>query len=125
MHHSLLSCRYSYLNKLKCQSQNHHNRRPSELESHIYETYKNAVIPYGHHIYITASDMDIDTMCDFPPYKHALPHWKCVICCCSNFPNIFTPVQEWHNTTHTMCPTIHFHVYIVVPHFIVHVRHPF
>ena len=34
------------------------------------------------------------TMCAYPPHQHALPHWKCVLRCCSNLTNIDLPDQE-------------------------------
>ena len=33
---------------------------------HIYETYKNMVMPYGRHIYAKVSDMPKATMCAYP-----------------------------------------------------------
>ena len=71
-------------------------------------------MPYGCHIYITSVYMDISTMCDFPSDKHALPHWKYVLRCCSTCPGIATHNKEYHNTTKTICPTIRFFVLKVV-----------
>ena len=68
-----------YLKKLKDQIQNSHNRGSVEKLHHIYETYKNTVIPHGLHIYAKASDMAESTMCTYPQSDHALPHWKCVL----------------------------------------------
>ena len=71
-----------YLKKLKDKSQNAQNRRSGEKSHHIYETYKNTVVPHGRHIYATASDMEKATMCKYPQSDHALPHWKFVLRCC-------------------------------------------
>ena len=49
--------------KLKDISQNSQNRRSGEKENCIYETYKNTVMPHGHHIYAKAYDMARATMC--------------------------------------------------------------
>ena len=51
IHSSLLSWRDSYLKKLKNQSQNAQNRRSGGKANHIYETYKNTIMPHGRHIY--------------------------------------------------------------------------
>ena len=44
---------------------------------------------HGRHIYAKASDIANDTICTYPQYDHALPHWKCVLrrcdkCTCIN-----------------------------------------
>ena len=51
IHSSLLSWRDKYLKKLKDKSQNSQSRRSDEKVHHIYETYKNTVMPHGRHIY--------------------------------------------------------------------------
>ena len=51
IHSSLLYWRDRYLEKLKYQIQNPQNRRSGEKEHHIYETYKNTVMPHVRHIY--------------------------------------------------------------------------
>ena len=78
----LLSCRDSYLNKLKYQSQNYHNRKSGELESRIYDTYEIYVMTHGHHIHKTSPDMEIAIICDFPSDQHDTPHCKCVLHFC-------------------------------------------
>ena len=64
------------IEKLKDKSQNSQSRRSGEKAHHIYKTYKNIVMPYGHHIYAKASEMANAIMCTYPQYYHALPHWK-------------------------------------------------
>ena len=66
------------------------------------------------HIYITESEMGIDTICDFPSNKHAFTHWKFVLRCCSRCPSIFNINQELHNTNKSMCLSTYFYVYKVV-----------
>ena len=51
-------------------------------------------MPHGSHIYAKASDMENATMCTYPQSDHALPHWKCVLRCCSDCPCINIPDQE-------------------------------
>ena len=91
IHSSLLSWRDRYLKKLKDKSQNSQSRRSSEKAHHIYETYKNTVMPHECHIYAKASNMANDTMCTYPQSDHALTHWKFVLWCCADCPciNIF------------------------------------
>ena len=59
----------------------------------IYNTYKNTVILHICHINKTAADIAIDAMFDFPSYQHDIPHWKCVLPCCSKSPSIVTAIQ--------------------------------
>ena len=54
-------------------------------------------MPYGRHIYDKAPDMEKATMCEYPQSDHALPHWKCVLLCCSKFPCVNLPYQETYN----------------------------
>ena len=61
------------MKKLKYQRQNSQNRRSDEKVNHIYETYKNTVIPHEHHIHAKVSDMEKATMCAYPQYSHTLP----------------------------------------------------
>ena len=71
------------MEKFKDKIQNYQSIRSGEKSYHIYETYKNTVMPHGSHIYDKASDIEKATMCTYAQYDHALPHWKCVLRCCS------------------------------------------
>ena len=42
------------------------------MSSRIFETYNNAVIPHDFHVYNTATDMAMKTMCPCT-YKHNGP----------------------------------------------------
>ena len=77
------------------------------------------------HIHKKLSEMAIITMCDFSPYHHALPHWKYMLRCCSRYPIIVTPCQEFYSNTQNMLPTTCFNVYKIIYHFTVHVRRTF
>ena len=81
-------------------------------------------MPHGRHIYQTGYDVDMAKICAYPPSQHTLPHWKCVLRCCVNFPSIYLPVPEsdWHHSN--TYPSISFHVYSLISRCIVHVRHP-
>ena len=81
-------------------------------------------MPHGHHIYKTASYMAMSTMCHFPSDQHALPHRKCVLCCCDKCNTIFIQGQESNSDDTNTCSTIIFHVYRVLSWFNVHVRRP-
>ena len=71
---SLLSWLDRYLKKIKDKIQNDPNRKSGEKAHHIYETYKNIVMPHGHHIYDKVSDMVNATMCKYPQSYNALTH---------------------------------------------------
>ena len=86
------------MKKIKDKIQNDQSRRSGEKSHHIYETYKNTVMPHGRHIYAKAYDMANDTMCPYPKSDHALPHWKCVLMCCAECPCINLNDQETNKT---------------------------
>ena len=90
---SYISWRDHYLRELKNLSKNAQNRRSGEKSNRLFETYKNSVMPHGCHIYETAADTTMAKICTYPPSQHAFPQWKCVLCCCSNFPRIDLPCQ--------------------------------
>ena len=94
IHSSLISLRGRYLEKLKYNSQNSQSRRSGEKSHHIYETYKNTVIPYGRHVYAKGSYMSKAKMCTYPQSDHTLPHWKCVFRYFSDCPCINLTDQE-------------------------------
>ena len=83
---SLLCWRDRYLKRLKYQIQNAQIRRSGENSHHMYENYKNTVMPHGSNIYAKAYDMTKSAMCTYPHPDHALPHRKCVLRCCAKFP---------------------------------------
>ena len=60
---------------LRIKAKNSQSRRSGEKSHHIYETYKNTVMPRGRHIYAKASDMVNAKICKYPQSDHALPHW--------------------------------------------------
>ena len=88
---SLLSWRDRYLKKLKDKIQNSQIIRSGENSHHIYETYKNTVMPHGSHICAKASDMEKATMYTYPQSDHTISHWKCVLRCCSECTYINLP----------------------------------
>ena len=114
IHLSLLSWRDRYLEKLKDQSHNDQNRSSSEKSHHIYETYKNTGMSHGRHIYAKAYDMSQATMCAYTQSGHALPHWKYVLRCCSDFPFINIPYQEIDNHNSETTPSINFRIYHII-----------
>ena len=68
-------------------------------------------MPHGNHIYSKASDMANATMCTYPKSENALPHWKCVLQWCADFPCNNIPDQETDNQYSDTTPSIRFHVY--------------
>ena len=90
----MLSWPERYLKELKDKISNSQSRRSGEKAHHIYTTYKNTVMPHGRLIYAKASDMENATMCAYPHLDYALPHWKCVLRCCSDCQCINLTDQE-------------------------------
>ena len=84
------------------------------MVSPIYYTYKNDVMPHGHHIHKTEVGMTIAKMWDLSFDKYARPHCKCVLHCCSKYLSFFPPSQKLVINIQNMCPTIRFRVYNVV-----------
>ena len=106
MHYSLLTWRDCRLKHLKDRSQNAQNRSSGEISSHTFETYKNDVRPHGFHIYNTAADMAISTMCPCSSKHHGLPYWKYVLRCFDKCPSIVLPIQYENKDTTNTCPKI-------------------
>ena len=79
---------------------------------------------HGIHIYAAASDISMAKMFSHPPSQHAFPHWKCVLCCCYNFPCIDLPFQESDRHNSNTTPSIIFHVYHLIVCCKVHGRCP-
>ena len=71
-------------------------------------------MPHGIHIYAKASDMENATMCTYPQSEHSLPHWKCVLRCCTDCPCINIPDQETTKTHDKTTPSIRFHIYHII-----------
>ena len=116
IHSSLLSWGDRYLKKIKDKIQRDQNRRSGEKAHHIYETYKNTVIPHGSHIYSKAYDMANAIMCTYPQYDHGLTHWKFVLRFCSDCPCINLPEQERKKKHEETTPSIEFHIYRIIGH---------
>ena len=51
-------------------------------------------MPHRRHIYAKAYDMANAKMCAYPHSDHAIPHCKCLLRCCADFPCINFPDQE-------------------------------
>ena len=84
-----------YLPKnIKYQSRNAQNRRSGEMDSHIFETYKNYVMPHDFNIHQTAYEMAMDTMWAYPLYQHTSAHCKYMLRCCLKCPRIDITSQE-------------------------------
>ena len=66
------------------------------------------MIPHGRHIYAKSSDLENATMCVYPQYDNALPHWKCVLRYCADFPCINLPDQETNKNIKKQHPQLVF-----------------
>ena len=80
-----------HLKHLKDISHNAQTRRPGELSSFLFETYKNALRPHGCCIYNSDADMDMAKMFPCTSQHHVLLNWKCVLRCCEKCPSISKP----------------------------------
>ena len=110
IHSYLLVWNGHRLKHLKYRSHNAQNRRSGETPIRIFETYKNAVLPHGCHIYKITADMAMETMCSFTSEYHGLPHCKSFCDTCSS---IVLPSQEENKDITNMCPTILFFLTIM------------
>ena len=108
IHSSLLSWRDRCLKNSNKKIQNTQSRISGEKAHHIYETYKNIVMPHGCHIYAKASYMEKSIMCTYPQSDHALPRWKCVLRCCADCPRNNIPDQETTKNTKKQHPQLGF-----------------
>ena len=54
--------------------------------------------------------MEKATIFAYPQSDHELPHWKCVLRCCENFPNVNLPDQEIYDQYSSTIPSIIFHI---------------
>ena len=120
----MLSWRDRYLKKLKDKIQNAQSRRSGEKSHHIYETYKNTVMPHGSHIYAKASYVANATMCAYLHYDHSLPDWKCIFRCFAECPHIYLPDQETNKEHEETTPSIRFHIYRIIGRCTTHGRIP-
>ena len=82
-------------------------------------------MPHGHHIYAKAADIEQATMCEYPKYDHALPHWECVLRCCSDCTYINITDQETDRKYEERTPSISFHIYHIIGSCNTHGRIPF
>ena len=78
----------------------------------------------GCHIQKTETGMTTITLCPFPSDIHYLPHFKCVLLCCSNYQIILIPAEESNVSDANACPTMRFCVYRLSVNFMldVHMR---
>ena len=81
-------------------------------------------MPHGRYIYAKTSGMSKATMCAYPEYDHAIPHWKYVFRCCAYCPSINIPDQETDNQYSDTTPSIRFHIYCIIALCTAHVRIP-
>ena len=58
--------------------------------------------------------MENATICTYPQYDHALPHWKCVLRFCAYSPCINLPDQETNKKYRETTPSIRFHIYHII-----------
>ena len=71
-------------------------------------------MPHGIHIYETASDTDMDTMCVYPLFQHTFTHWKCVLRFCENCPYIDLSDQDSDRHNSKTSPSTRFRIYPLI-----------
>ena len=76
------------------------------------------------HIYATAADMAMATMCAYPPSQHAFPHWKFVLSGCADCLCIDLPDQESDRHNSNTPPPISFQIYHTIAQCTVNERLP-
>ena len=94
------------------------------MQTCIYETYKNTVMPHERHIYAKASDMEKATIYAYPQSDHALTHYKCVMWGFDKFPSVNLPEQEIDDKYFDTSPSINFHIYHLIARYLTHGRLP-
>ena len=77
--YSLLTWRDIYLKQLKDKSNNAQNRRSSEIESRIFEKYKNSVRPNSCYIHNTSTYMSMEKCVPVP--MHIMDCHTANLCC--------------------------------------------
>ena len=112
----------SVFEKLEDQILNTQNRSLVIKSNHIYETYKNILMPHGHYIYAKAYDMVKATMCAYTRYNHVLSHCKCVMWWCAYCTFINLPDQEIDNQYSYTTPSIWFYIYYIIEFYTDHSR---
>ena len=81
-------------------------------------------MPHKRHNYTKASDMEKAKICVYPQYDRALPHWKCLLQCCTDCPCINIPDQESDHQYSETTPSIRFHIYHDIAQCTAHGRIP-
>ena len=81
-------------------------------------------MPHERHINAKASDTSKATMCAHPQSDHALPHWKCVLRCCSYCPCTNLTDQKTDKKHEEITPSIRFHIYHIIGSCTAHGRIP-
>ena len=66
------------------------------------------------HRYQIAYDMEMATICVYPPSQHTFPHWNYLLHHFENFPCIDLTSQQLYKHHSNTCPTMSFHVYHLI-----------
>ena len=104
------------LKKPKDKIPNAQNRRSGGKANHIYETFKNTMIPHGYNICAKSYDMSKAKTCEYSQLDHALPHWKCVFQYCAQFQSIIIPDLETNHKHLNPSASFRFQIYHIIAH---------
>ena len=63
-------------------------------------------------------------MCAYPQSDHELPHWKCVLWCCTKYPSVNIPEQETNDQYYNTSSSTIFHIYHLIARCTTHARTP-
>ena len=69
-------------------------------------------------------DTEKEKMCAYSQSDHAVPHWKCVLRCCAQYPRIYITDQETNDKHPNPSPSTHFHIYHLISRCTKHGRLP-
>ena len=81
-------------------------------------------MPQGRHIYAKEYEMKKATMCANSHSHNVLPHWKCVLRCCSQCTSIDITDHEIDDKHPKPSPSIIFHIFHTIERCKTHDRLP-
>ena len=80
---------------------------------------------HGKHMFQIDFDIAMEKMCAYPSSKYALPHFKYILRCYAQCPQIDLTIPESYQKNSNVILTIRFNVYKHIAHCNVHGRFPF
>ena len=106
---SLNLWRIKHLKRLESLKMSRTRYRSSQKYIERYDRYKNEAFPAGLPLHAKSSHAAFSTMCSFPVESIHIPHFDCVLKCCTKCPNLQIPAEEC--STDDQIPYIKYHIY--------------